>query len=96
MAYSVAKELSLRPMTILTEWSCEELLVAYGVYANQHSKEGFDAMSKVERRKKNLNYLDRWAVPFLSRNQLESFSETVEDESEQAEEMAKIAEALFS
>lgn len=96
MGYFVAKELGLRPMSILTTWSCEELLVAYGVYANAQSKEAYDCMPKAERRKKNLSYLDRWAIPFFSKAQLEELSSTVAEENQSAEEMAKIADALFS
>lgn len=96
MAYSVAKELNMRPMTILTEWSCEELLVAYGVYANVHSKENFDMMSKAERRKKNLNYFDRWAVPFFSREQVAELGQVVEEAQKEQDDLNRIAEALFS
>lgn len=95
MAYSVAKELSLRPMVILTEWTCEELLVAYGVYINQQTKESFDMMSKKDRAIKHLSWLDRWAMPFFSRDDLKSMAQTVEEESEQAKELDKISQALF-
>lgn len=96
MAYSVAKELSLRPFEILTTWSCEELLVAYGVYANAHSKEAYDMKSKADRRKEKLSWLDRWSVPFFTQGQLADLENVVEEENDQAEEMAKIAETLFS
>lgn len=83
-------------MDILTGWSCGELLVAYGVYANAHSKEGYDLMPKAERRKKNLTWLDRWAIPFFTQQQVETLSEAIQEENKEAEEMSRIAEALFS
>lgn len=96
MAYLVAKELSLRPLEILTTWSCEELLVAYGVYANAHSKEAYDMKSKADRRKEKLTWLDRWAVPFFTQGQMSDFGEVIEEENKEAEELTKIAETLFS
>lgn len=87
MAYFVAKELHLRPMDILTGWSCEELLVAYGHYANAHSAERFMTMTPKERanhkdergRPDPITWLDRWAVLFVTPEQLEKLNEDVEN-----------------
>lgn len=86
----------MRPLEILTTWSCEELLVAYGTYANAHSKENYDMMTQAERRKKKLSYFDRWAMPFFLRGDVEKLAEAVSQENAQAQEMGRIAEALFS
>lgn len=94
MAYYVAKALHLRPYTILTEWTCEELLVAYGVYANQQSKESYDMKSIKERAQEQLTYMDRWVMPFYTQSDLEEDTAKVEDLAE--DEMMKIAETLFS
>lgn len=92
MAYYVAKELHLRPYTILTEWTCEELLIAYGVYANQHSKESYDMKKPSELVKERLSYIDRWALPFFKEADLEE--NAAEKENEAEDEMAAIA-AIF-
>lgn len=94
MAYFVAKVLKMRPYTILTEWTCEELLVAYGVYANQQSKEAYDMKSQKERVQEHLSYLDRWAMPFFSQQDLED--NAPDDEQQVEDDMDKIASALFS
>lgn len=94
MAYFVAKTLHLRPWTVLTEWTCEELLVAYGVYADQQSKESYDMKSQKEKQEDNLTYIDRWALPFFSQRDLEE--DTPSEESQAEDDMVKIAETLFS
>lgn len=94
MAYFVAKVLHLRPWVILTEWTCEELLVAYGVYANQQSKEAYDMKTPKERTRDKLEYMDRWALPFFTPQDIEQ--NVAEEEEGLDEEMAKIAETLFS
>lgn len=66
MAHFVAKELGIRPYQILTEWTVEELMVAYGEYANIHARESYEMMSPKERAKKRVLPTDRWAVKFIS------------------------------
>lgn len=39
MAYYVAEKLHLRPQTILNSWGVPELIVAYGHYTNEESKQ---------------------------------------------------------
>lgn len=65
MAHFVAKELHLRPYTILTEWTVEELMVAFGEYANIHSKESYEMTPAKERAKKRMTWADQWAVKFV-------------------------------
>lgn len=95
MAYGVAKELSLRPYEILNNWTCEELLVAYGVYANQHSSNYYDMLSKKDRRLKKMTSLDRWAMPFVSQAQLERLAERHTEEQQRNDDLETIAQAMF-
>ncbi len=74
MAYFVAKELHLRPLEILTTWSCEELLVAYGNYANSKTSSFIDATPKKEWAKQHITWLDRWAVLFITQDQAEELT----------------------
>lgn len=94
MAYFVAKTLKMRPMDILTGWTCEELLVAYGVYANQKSSEAYELTSKKERRLRKMSTLDRWVMPFITSKQLEEINHEPAKE-ENLDDMAKIAEIIF-
>lgn len=41
MAYFVGKKLNIRPYEILDEWTGVELMVAYGVYANEDTQQNF-------------------------------------------------------
>lgn len=66
MAHFVAKELHMRPYEILTEWTVEELMVAFGEYANKHSKEAYEMTPPKERAKKHQTWADQWAVKFVS------------------------------
>lgn len=95
MAYAVAKELSLKPTDILTSWTCEELLVAFGVYANQSSAMSYEMMSKKERYQKKMTSLDRWAMPFVSPSQMSEMSAQQKQDTAQLEDMTAIAQALF-
>lgn len=103
MAYFVAKELHLRPMDILENWGCEELLVAYGTYANNHSQERFSMLSPKERathkdekgRPAPITWLDRWAVLFVTSEQLEKLNSDTKDRTNQ-DDLSKAAEIFFS
>lgn len=98
MAYFVAKELHMRPMDILLNWTCEELLVAYGHYANNHSYEYIESVPKKEWAKKKITWLDRWAVLFVTPDQLEELnkdeSELV-DKQKNAESILNASQILF-
>lgn len=103
MAYFVAKELNLRPLDILTKWNCEELLVAYGYYANIHAYENYSMMSPkdraqhrdVEGRPAPITWLDRWAVLFVTPEQMKELSEDTKDRDNQ-DELSRAASIFFS
>lgn len=94
MAYFVAKTLKMRPMDILMGWTCEELLVAYGVYANQKSSEAYELTSKKERRLKKMTELDRWVMPFITSKQLDEINNPPAKEKD-VDDMDNIAEIIF-
>lgn len=78
-------------MEVLVNWTCEELLVAYGMYANAESKQGYDMLNPKERSQKKLTWLDRWALPFFKEEDIES----AEEQNAQIDEMNKIAQVIF-
>lgn len=69
-------------------------MVAYGVYANQQSKESYDMKKPSELVREKLTYMDRWALPFFTQQDLED--NTPEEENTAEDDMSKIASALFS
>lgn len=69
-------------------------MVAYGVYANQQSKESYDMKKPSELVQEKLTYMDRWALPFFTQKDLED--NTPEEENTAEDDMSKIASALFS
>lgn len=78
MAYFVAKELNMRPTEILENWTVEELMVSYGYYANQHSAEYLESIPQKEwakQKPKPLTWLDRWAVLFVSEEQIKEIND---------------------
>lgn len=101
MAYFVAKELHMRPTDILNNWTCEELMVAYGEYANRHSNEYVEMTPKKEWAKHNppITWLDRWAVLFVDKQQMAELAKDQERDKQMAKDEADITEAakiLFS
>lgn len=94
MAYFVAKTLHLRPMEILTEWSCEELLVAYGYYADQKSAEYVETVPKKEWAKKGITWLDRWAVLFITQDQAAELTRDEDEAKKSLEKSIKDGESL--
>lgn len=42
MAHYVGKTLNIRPNTILDDWGCAELLVAFGTYANEETGSAYN------------------------------------------------------
>lgn len=95
MAYFVAKELSMKPSDILLNWNCEELMVAYGYYANIHSNEYVDMVPKKEwgKHKPPITWLDRWAVLFVDASQMQELAVDEAGASEQSKKEADIADA---
>lgn len=69
-------------------------MVAYGVYANQQSKESYDMKKPSELVQEKFTYMDRWALPFFTQQDLED--NTPEEENTAEDDMSKIASALFS
>lgn len=95
MAYFVAKELHMKPSEILTTWNCEELMVAYGYYANIHSNEYVEMTPKKEWAKHNppITWLDRWAVLFVDSAQMQELAEDNTKSAENQKKEADIEEA---
>lgn len=98
MAYFVAKELHLRPLEVLLTWSCEELLVAYGYYADQKSAEYVETVPKKEWAKKHITWLDRWAVLFITQDQVNELTkdeESAQESLKDADSIANASQILF-
>ena len=95
MAYFVAKELHMKPADILTTWNCEELMVAYGYYANIHSNEYVEAIPKKEwgKQKPPITWLDRWAVLFVDKGQMQELVDDKTTSAKNAKKEADIEEA---
>lgn len=105
MAYAVAKELGVRPRDVLM-WDPEELVVAFGVYANQHAAEAYElALARVKKTPEKPTipkWLDRWAVLFMTEDQVEKLMKEQEDAENgvkqqklDEESMADAARVLF-
>ncbi|MFV0409641.1 MAG: hypothetical protein ACK5LJ_08090 [Paracoccus sp. (in: a-proteobacteria)] len=101
MAYTVAKILGLRPSVILTEWSCAELLVAFGIYTNRQMREAYEQYqrldAKVKRTIKAEDKPSKYAIEFLTFTQLEErYSRPSEEEEssnrDATEELLKLFE----
>lgn len=82
-------------MEIMTEWTCEELLVAYGVYMNQRSQSNYEMMSAEEKKRKRIGDMERWAIPFISYRQLDELENQAQEQSEKFDELEAIGSALF-
>lgn len=48
MAHFVGEKLHIRPSEILDEWCVPELIVAYGVYANEISQRNFEEWKSLD------------------------------------------------
>lgn len=85
----------MKPSEILTTWNCEELMVAYGYYANIHSNEYVEMTPKKEwaKHKPPITWLDRWAVLFVDTNQMRELAEDNANSEETQKKEADIAEA---
>lgn len=90
MGYAVAKELGLRPRDVLM-WDPEELVVAFGVYANQHAAEAYEmAMAQFKKgpqKPKLPKWTDRWAVLFMTEEQVEQVMKDQEEAAKNAKSM---------
>lgn len=65
MAHFVAKELHQRPNDILDGWGTPELLVAYGQYANEHTKRNYEEWRHADPKvKAKMSMPDEYAAYF--------------------------------
>lgn len=72
MAHYVAKILKIRPNDILDHWGVSELLVAYGIYRNEAQEKAYSEIESYNRTaKKKIPRVNRYAVKFYSRKELE-------------------------
>lgn len=98
MAYFVARELHIRPYEILTTWSCEELCVAYGEYANIHSNEAYEtrmAYFKKNEKPKRPAPDEKWAVIFVTRAELAEMHKKAEEDKDKPN-LADLARNFFN
>ena len=66
MAHFVAKILHIRPNEILDEWCVPELIVSYGIYANEISKSNFEQWKQLDFKSRNgQERPEEYAVKFL-------------------------------
>lgn len=96
MAYFVAKELNMRPYEILNNWTCEELLVAYGYYVNVKTNEYVETVPRKDwatHKPKPITWLDRWGVLFVSSEQMSELAADNEDANKKVQDELDIAEA---
>lgn len=97
MAYFVARELHIRPYEILTTWTCEELCVAYGEYANIHSSEAYEAQMmhfRKNEKPKRPAPEDKWAVIFVTRAELARMHKEAEEKKDRPN-LADLASQFF-
>ena len=67
MAHYVAKKLHLRPSDILDHWGVCELIVSYGIYANEESMKHFYEIKEYNKNADHKEKLPRqYAVMFYS------------------------------
>lgn len=71
MAYFVAKQLNLRPSTILDTWGVPELVVTYGNYANEISMRNYEEWSSLDAKTRaKIERPPKYAVKFYSPERL--------------------------
>lgn len=78
MAHYVAKILKIRPNEIMDHWGVSELVVAFGYYANQQSEKTYQEIQEANKHsQKKIPQIDRYAVRFYTKQELEEESENV-------------------
>lgn len=94
MSYSVAKMLHIRPLTILMDWSCEELLISFGVYMNEIMSERYAEYEALDSKAKSKVKVapTPYAVQFVTFEQLEMLHrpKSAEELQSELEERLKI------
>lgn len=72
MAHYVGKVLHIRPNEILDTWSCSELIVAYGEYANEVSMQNYEEWKHMDvKSRSSIEKPEKYIVKFLSDDRLE-------------------------
>lgn len=81
MAHYVAKVLKIRPNEILYHWGVSELIVAYGIYANEQQQKNFNEIKEHNKvSNKKIPMIDEYAVRFYTRDDvLASLEESEKD-----------------
>lgn len=71
MAHYVAKTLKIRPNEILDHWGVSELIVAYGMYANEKQQKNFMEIKEHNKvSNKKIPQIEEYAVRFYSKEDL--------------------------
>lgn len=71
MAHYVAKVLKIRPNEILYHWGVSELIVAYGIYANEQQQKNFNEIKEHNKvSNKKIPQIEEYAVRFRTREDL--------------------------
>lgn len=66
MAHFVGKTLHIRPSEILNEWSVPELIVAYGIYANEVSKQNYEQWKELDAKERaKIGDIKEYQVKFI-------------------------------
>lgn len=72
MAHFVGKVLHIRPNEILDTWGVPELIVAYGQYANEVSKQNYEEWKSLDAESRGkVGIVDEYAVEFYGLDKLE-------------------------
>lgn len=99
MSYTVAKTLHFRPLEILTQWSCEEVLISFGVYMNElmsakHSE--FESLdSQIKSKIPKSDRPSEYAMKFVTFEQLEALNKPLSDEEIEAEKLEEAKMLAF-
>lgn len=66
MAHFVGEKLHIRPSEILDEWCVPELIVAYGVYANEISQQNYANWKALDvKARSGMPAPEKYAVKFI-------------------------------
>lgn len=72
MAHFVGKVLHIRPNEILDTWGVPELIVAYGQYANELSKQNYEEWKSMDAEMRGkVGVVEEYAVEFYGLDKLE-------------------------
>lgn len=72
MAHFVGKVLHIRPNEILDTWGVPELIVAYGQYANEISRQNYEEWKSLDAEARGkIGVVDEYAVEFYGLDKLE-------------------------